>query len=173
MGKLEIKNSFEVNANAGKAWQIVGPNFVNIADWARGIKKSWENESAQKSDQDAPAGGRYCDLGSFGIFDEKILHFDEDKHEITWNAYGEKLPKFVSGLQNAITVETIDSNKSRITSNLSADLHGLSGFFMGNLIKKNFAKQIKVFMSDWKTYAETGQISDKKQREISKTSASI
>ncbi|MES0490367.1 MAG: SRPBCC family protein [Leptospirales bacterium] len=168
MGKLEIQQSYEVNTNAAKAWGVIGPDFVNIADWARGIQKSWENESVSKKQTNAPAGGRFCDLGSFGIFDERIIHFDEKKHEISWNAHGEKLPKFVSGLQNALRVEKIDADNCRISSNITADVQGLKGFLLGKAIQQKFAKQIKGFMSDWKTYAETGEISDKKKSEISK-----
>ena len=169
MGKLEIKESFEVNTDAGKAWRVIGPNFLNIAEWARGINKSWLNESAQKKYENAPAGGRYCDLGSFGIFDEKIIHYDDNKFEITWSAHGEKLPKFVSGLQNALKVESVNSQTCRVSSHISADVQGIKGFFLGKAMGKSFSRQIKGFMSDWKTYAETGEISVKKQKEISRS----
>ncbi len=32
MGKLNIKESIEINTGADKAWEIIGPNFLNIAD---------------------------------------------------------------------------------------------------------------------------------------------
>jgi len=40
------------------------------------------------------------------------------------------------------------------------------GFFMGFLLKKNFSKLIKGFLNDWKTYAETGAVSETKQKEL-------
>ena len=43
MGKLDIKASIEINASAETAWEIVGPNFINIGDWGPGINKSWNN----------------------------------------------------------------------------------------------------------------------------------
>lgn len=94
MGKLDIKQTLEVQTNASKAWKIIGPNFLNIADWGRGIHKSWNNDTARTFDE-APAGGRFCDVAGFGKFDEKILHFDAERYEITWSARGDKLPKFV------------------------------------------------------------------------------
>ncbi len=33
MGKLDIKESIEINTSAEKAWEIIGPKFLNIADW--------------------------------------------------------------------------------------------------------------------------------------------
>ena len=139
MGKLDIKQSTEVNASASKAWEIIGPNFVNISDWGRGISKSWKNDSAQQNFADAPAGGRYCDVSGFGKFDERIIHFDSGNHEISWSATGEKLPGFVSDLQNALSVQTIDENSCRITSNITANLGGIQGFFLGPIMKKNFS----------------------------------
>jgi len=50
MSKLEIKKSIEVNTNAAKTWEIIGPNFLNISDWARGVNKSWENENVSVSE---------------------------------------------------------------------------------------------------------------------------
>jgi hypothetical protein len=168
MGKLNIKESLEVNANASKAWEIVGPGFVNIADWGRGVNKSWVNESSEKVVDEAPAGGRYCNVSGFGKFDERIIHYVSEKREISWSATGEKLPKFMSGLQNELRVEEVDENSCIIHSNISANLSGLVGFIMGSMIKMKFTKTIKGFLSDWKVYAETGVVSDKKQAEISK-----
>ena len=58
MKKLDINKSARVNVSASEAWQVIGPNFLNIADWGRGINKSWNNESVVKEFDDAPAGGR-------------------------------------------------------------------------------------------------------------------
>jgi hypothetical protein len=53
---------------------------------------------------------------------ERILHFDSKKHEITWDAVAEKLPGFISDLQNAFTLDAIDENSTKVTSNLSVNL---------------------------------------------------
>ncbi len=172
MSKLYIKKTLEVKTNASKTWDVIGPDFVNIANWARGIYKSWNNESAQKKFENAPTGGRYCDLAGFGKFDERIIHFDEEKYEITWSATGEKLPKFITGLQNALNVEKIDEYRCRITANINADLNGVKGFLMGSIIKKNFSKTFDGFLQDWKIYAETSVISETKQRELNQKSKS-
>ena len=49
MGKLDINQSIVIDTSAEKAWEIIGPNFVNIADWGRGVNKSWNNESVPAS----------------------------------------------------------------------------------------------------------------------------
>lgn len=166
MGKLNIKESIEINTGADKAWEIIGPNFLNIADWGRGISKSWNNDSVPATFDGAPAGGRFCDVTGFGTFDERIIHYDSTNHEISWSATGEKLPKFISGLQNSLKVEMVDDNICLISSNITAKLSGFGGFFLGSMIKKNFSKTLHGFINDWKIYAETGQVSEKKSKEL-------
>jgi len=84
MGKIDLRESIEIKTSAEKAWEIIGPNFINIADWGRGISKSWNNESVPSSFEGAPAGGRFCDLGKFGIADERIVHYNDLQKQITW-----------------------------------------------------------------------------------------
>ena len=166
MKKLNIKESIEVETSAAVSWEIIGPNFLTITEWARGILESYENESAEKTFAEAPAGGRYCEVKGFGKMDERIVHYDNEKMEIMWSAKGEKLPGFLSGLQNSISVEQIDENRSLLTTNITADLNGFKGKLLGGVISKAFTKQIQGFLRDWKTYAETGEISETKKREF-------
>lgn len=168
MGKLDIIESIEINTSADKAWGIVGPNFLNISDWGPGVNKSWNNESVPVAFEGAPAGGRFCDLGKFGKADERIIHFDQSKKEITWSAKIDKMPSFLIDLHNALKVEEISANSCRVSTNITANLTGLRGTLLGIPIKNNFTKLLKGFVKDWKTYAETGEVSESKKREISK-----
>lgn len=165
MRKISIFESVEVNTGSDKAWEVIGPEFVNIAVWGPGIYKSWNNDSIEATISDAPAGGRYCDLGNQGIFDERIIHYDKDNYEITWSATGKKLPGFVQKLQNAIKVEKVDEKTCRITSNISANAVGVMGFFLAKIIQKQFAKKLPDFLISWKLYAETGTLTETKQKE--------
>jgi len=168
MGKLDINESIEINVSVERAWEIIGPNFLNIADWGPGVNKSWNNESVPATFEGAPAGGRFCDLGKFGKADERIVHYDQVQKEITWSAKIDKMPNFLVDLQNALKVEGISENSCRVSTNITADLTGLRGILFGIPIKNNFTKLIQVFLKDWKTYAETGEVSESKKREITK-----
>jgi len=168
MGKLNIKQSIEIKTSAEKAWEIIGPNFLNITEWAPGIYKSWNNDSVPTTFEGAPAGGRFCDLGKFGNADEQIIHYDQVQKEITWSAKIDKIPSFLVDLQNALKVESISENSCRVSTNITADLKGLRGMFLSIPLKRNFTKLQKRFLKDWKTYAETGEASESKKREIAK-----
>lgn len=164
--KIDIKESIEINAPADKAWETIGPNFLNISDWGRGIKRSWNNDAVQATFEGAPAGGRFCDLGKMGIAEEHILHYDETKREITWSAKSDKIPGFIQHLQNALKVEVLDENTCMVTTNITADATGIGGKMMGGMIKKNFSKLLQGFVVDWKNYSEFGEASAIKKREM-------
>ncbi len=165
MGQLNIKHTIEMNCSAEQAWEVIGPNFLHISHWGRGVSKSWKNEDVDKEYPDAPAGGRYCEVAGFGQVDEKIIHFDGEQHEISWSAKADKLPGFISGLQNALRVEKIDQHRCRVSTNLTANTSGLWGFLFGPLLKINLSKTVRGFLDDWKVYAETGEVSATKQKE--------
>lgn len=170
MAKLDIKESIEIKTSTEKAWEIIGPNFLNIADWGRGVSKSWNNDSLPATFEGAPAGGRFCDLGKLGIVNERILHYNDAQKEITYSASSEKLPGFIVGLQNELKVVEIDENTCRVSTNITAELTGIRGLILGALIKNNFTKLLKGFVKDWKVYSETGLVSDTKKRELAKLS---
>ena len=143
MGNLNIKESIEINTPSAKAWDIIGPNFVHIADWGRGVNKSWKNEDVTTSIEGAPAGGRFCDVGKFGVADEKIIHYSEQNKEISWSAIISKMPGFVKNLQNELKVESISEDTCSVTTNITADLTGIGGFVMGGMIKKKYRRTFK------------------------------
>lgn len=170
MKKLDIKLSKEINASSDKVWEILGPNFLSISEWGTGILSSVNNPEANIKFENAPAGGRFCEVEGFGKFEELILHYSDDAKEITWNADSLKIPGFVKGLQNAFKIEGVSDEKCRISSNLTADLKGIMGALLGGKVKGNFEKTIEIFLTDIKIYAETGEVSPRKKRELKKAS---
>ena len=169
MGKLKVQLSADITAGVDRVWEILAQDFLNIADWARGVESSRDNPEATAVLEGAPAGGRYCDVKGLGKIDERIVHFDAEGHEITWTASASKLPDFVSGLQNAVTVKVLDANTTRVTSNISANLSGFMGIFMAPMMKRNLSKTIGGFLEDLDIYAVTGRISETKQRQLARS----
>ena len=80
------------------------------------------------------------------------------------------MPTFIVDLQNELRVVEIDELACRVTTNISAELTGIKGLLLGTIIKNNFTKLLKGFVKDWKTYSETGVVSDTKKRELDKLS---
>ena len=165
MKNLDIKKSKEISTSADKVWEILGPNFLSISQWGTGILSSVNNPEAKVKFEKAPAGGRFCEVKGFGEFEELILHYSHEEKEITWSADSPKIPSFVKGLQNAFKIEKVNEDKCIISSNLTADLTGIMGFLLGGKLKSSFEKTIEIFLSDIQIYAETGEVSPRKQRE--------
>lgn len=166
MGKIDVKQEREVACSASKAWEVIGPGFVSISSWGRGVNKSWKNEDLQTRFVEAPAGGRYCDAAGFGLVDERIVHYSSDNYEISWTASADKMPGFLTNLQNQLAVKPVDDNHCIIQSNITADLSGFMGFIMKPMFNGNFNKLLKGFLYDWKIYAETGDVSEVKKKEL-------
>lgn len=173
---MAIKNSFTINTSADRVWQVIAKEFLDISKWARDVNASYDSFSKTTIPEGAPAAGRFCEVSGFGKVDELIIHFDDKNKELTWTASADKMPGFVTNLQNAWTIKEIDSNKSLVTSQLSADLSGILGTIMYPLMKMNFSKLVKGFIEDFTIYSETGNISETKKKQLDKlndTSAAI
>ena len=170
MTKISIKNSVIVNTSADRVWQIMAKEFIDISHWARDVNDSYENLSVTTKYEGAPTGARFCEVSGMGKLEEHILHFDADKREITWNANSDKIPSFVKGLQNAWTIKQIDETTTQITTILTATLTGFLGTIMSPLMKLNFSKLMKGILEDLITYAETGNVSPTKKKQIKKLS---
>jgi Polyketide cyclase / dehydrase and lipid transport len=171
--KMSIKTSTKINASADRVWEVIAKDFLNISKWARDVNASYDNFSTHSKPEGAPAAGRFCEVSGFGKVDEHILHYDNKKREITWTASADKMPGFVSKLQNAWTITQIDDSSAQVSSHLSADLTGLLGTIMYPLMKLNFSKLVKGFVVDLSTYAETNTVSSVKKKQLEKLSDNI
>ena len=168
MGQIKITMTSVINASADRVWKVLAQDFVDISNWGGGIISSRPNPDATKKFEEAPTGGRICEIAGMGEVLENIAHFDSAKHEIIWTATAEKLPGFVSDMQNAFTLKKIDGNTTEVTSNTSVTLNGIMGFLMKPMMKKPFVKQMNVTHADLGTFVETGKVSERKQRQIDK-----
>ena len=79
---------------------------------------------------------------------------------------GEKLPGFVRSLQNALKIERIDDQACLITTNIAANAVGAMGSLLGGIIQNKFARSLPGFLNAWKLDAETGTLTETKQKEL-------
>lgn len=168
MRLLQIKASKEAYTSAKNAWEIIGPQFLNIADWSRGIHRSWINEKVPNNIEGAPAGGRYTFLGQYGTADERIIHYDAPNMEITWSARLSFLPNFVSSIRHALKVREIDNNLCLLTNIITVEANSYAALLLKKRFENQFRDGIDKFLIDWATYAETGEVSEAKKLESKK-----
>lgn len=168
MRLIQLKASKEAYTSAERAWNIIGPQFLNIADWSRGIHRSWENEKVPNNIDGAPAGGRYTFLGQYGTADERIMHYDSKNMEITWSARLSFLPNFVSSIGHALKVREIDNNLCLLNNIITVEANSYAALILKKRFEKQFRDGIDKFLIDWATYAETGEVSAAKELELNK-----
>ncbi len=168
MQVINLKATQEAHISADKAWEIIGPQFLHIADWSRGIYRSWNNENVPASIEGAPAGGRFTHLGKYGKADERIVHYDEDKMEVTWSAKLQFLPNFVRSIKHALKVREIDDNLCLLSNIITVEASSITALLLKRQFEREFREGVDKFLIDWKVYAETGEVSEAKKLDMFK-----
>ncbi len=171
MGRIDVKRESTIDATVEELWQILSSAFTDVGTWASGVNWSKPNPQATQVLDGAPTGGRICDVPGFGQTDERIIRFDLQSHTIGYSATSEKLPGFVSNLQNIWNIREAGPEAARVSSNLSADVRGIRGVVMGPMMKSRFGKAVDRFIEDLRVYAETGDVSEHKRRRQEKLGA--
>jgi len=171
MGKIDVKRKTTIDATVEELWKILSGGFNDVGTWASGVNWSKPNPQATEVLDGAPTGGRICDVPGFGRTDERIIRFDVESHTIGYNATSEKMPGFVSNLQNIWNLREAGPEAARVSSNLTADVRGIRGVVMGPMMKSRFGKAIDRFIEDLRVYAETGEVSEHKRRRQEKLGA--
>jgi len=171
MGTIGVKRETTIDATVEELWQILSGAFNDVGTWASGVNWSKPNSQATEVLDGAPTGGRICDVPGFGRTDERIIRFDVESHTIGYNATSEKIPGFVSNLQNIWNLRETGPEATRVSSNLTADVRGIRGVVMGPMMKARFGKAVDRFIEDLRVYAETGEVSEHKRRRQEKLGA--
>ena len=171
MGKIEVKTEATIHATVEELWQILSGGFTDVETWASLVTWSEPNPQATEVLDGAPTGGRLCDVPGFGRTDERIIRFDVESHTIGYNVTAEKIPGFVSNLQNIWNLREAGPEAARVSSNLTADVRGIRGVVMGPMMKSRFGKAVDRSIEDLRVYAETGEVSEHKRRRQEKLGA--
>jgi hypothetical protein len=171
MGKIDVKRETTIDATVEELWQILSGAFTDVATWASPVNWSKPNPQATEVLDGAPTGGRICDVPGFGLTDERIIRFDAESHTIGYNVTAEKIPGFVSNVQNIWTLREAVPEAVHVSSNLTADVRGIRGLFLGRTMKSQFGKTIDRSIEDLRVYAETGEVSEHKRRRDEKLGA--
>jgi hypothetical protein len=171
MGKIEVKRESTIDATVEELWQVLSGGYTDVGSWASLVNWSKPNPEAIEILDGAPTGGRICDVPGFGRTDERIIRFDVESHTIGYSVIAEKIPGFVSNVQNIWSLREAGPEATRVSSNLTADVRGIRGVVMGPMMKSRFGKAVDRSTEDLRVYAETGDVSEHKRRRHDKLEA--
>lgn len=162
---MKIKLETEINAAAEKVWDLLGPRFHEPHVWASVVDSA---KPVGQGKNGAPCGGRVCETPAMGTLEEKITHYDGNKHEIAFSIKGRNMPFFVKGMQNKWKVKKLGENKSLATNELDVNLMFPFNILMGFMMKMQMKGFLKLAHEEVKLMAETGKIHQRKVEALNK-----
>lgn len=163
----EIKRritSDTINVSADSLWAILR-EFDKVAEWTSTLKHSEGHGEAQLDG--ATCNKRECETNfrSNGKAVEELTLFSDEKKELAYELI-EGAPGFVKYASNHWTVEAIGPNQSIVHMDIIMRLKKFQGFFLSKAIIKVMKKQVRIVQSELKIYAETGEVSEAKKKQL-------
>jgi hypothetical protein len=186
-GMTELCTDLIVAAPADHVWEVIGPGFDRIGDWATAIPTSTAitNPPTARSAADAatcdgprlpvavaidaPVVGRVCRTGIRLVPEvaETLIAYDDAGRTLTYQASG--MPAFVALARNTWTVTPIDAHRCRVSLRARFDTRGVLGLLGRWVILAQTRRTSWHLADDLRHYAETGTPSPHKQRQQRRT----
>ena len=158
---LKLEKAKTIQVSIDKLWKILVDDFENIADWSSSVLASEAKVDATVP-ADAPLSGRVCQVPGIGATDESFTEFDAENYSFTFSLKGERMPGFVSNLQNRWDLHQVDADRTEVRNTVTADISGVMGAIMKPMMKNRFSKSLDVILADLAHYAEKDEISPAK-----------
>ena len=168
---LSIKKRFTVDTSPERIWEIMIDDFEDVAEWVSGLDSSGSNHEAAPL-ADGTVGGRVCEIPGFGFTDERIVTYEPAAKTFAYSVEAEKIPSFVKNLTNTWKLTPVGSS-TQIDMHLTADVGGPLGAIMKPMMTRKFNKTLADIETDLVAYAETGRVSEKKARELTKRASKV
>jgi hypothetical protein len=116
----QLTTHLTIDAPADQVWQVIGPGFARIGDWATTIPASAAipgaaPAAASPAASRAPVMGRTCSTGTRLVpcITETLTGYDEQRRTLTYQAGG--LPAFITTAASTWTVTPAGETACRVT----------------------------------------------------------
>lgn len=160
----KLSRQIVVTAPAQAVWEIIGPGFDRIGDWATAVPSSTAVTGSGPAG--APVTGRVCATGIRLVpqVTETLLDYDDARRTLTYAASG--MPGFVTTARNIWTVTPLDERRCRVTLDAQFDTRGLLGTLARWLLLLQVGRTSRYLADDLRHYVEHGRPSPRKQRQL-------
>ncbi len=163
-----IKRTLEsdiINVPADSLWAILR-EFDKVGEWTSTLHHS---EGAGKAKfEGTTCNERVCQINNNRLVEELTL-FSDDKKELAYELT-EGAPGFVKLASNHWTVYEMGPHQSVVRMDVTMHLSKFMGFLFGGILKRTMTKQVSIVLRDLKIYAETGEVSEAKKKQLAKLS---
>ena len=160
---MEIQRKTVINAPAEHVWTLLGPGFADIAHWFSGVLRSDAVPAqAESGSSMGPVAGRVC-LTPQGELTETITEYDETARRFAF-VIEHGLPGFVVLAGNTFEVTDLGDGRSELSFRVQIVLKPVASVLMGWMFKRKVNETADQIVADFKTYAETGEVSERKRK---------
>ena len=155
-----------IDVSADSLWSICR-EFDKTAEWTSTLNHSYG--TGEPIHEGASCSSRTCET-SFGKGNkvvEELIMFSDEKKELAYNLT-EGAPGFITLANNHWKIVEIGPNQSKIIITPTMHMKRFAGFFLGGIITKQMEKQVNIVLDELKIYAETGEVSEAKKKQLEK-----
>ncbi|MGB5755715.1 MAG: SRPBCC family protein [Acidimicrobiales bacterium] len=145
-----------INRSADDVFSELNDNFLDITNWAGGVKSSKANPATPTGFNGSAHGGRVCDVEGVGLTDERVAAFDKERRMISYTVSAEKLPSFLARLQNTWKVSEAGADRSTVDVKIEAETKGVMGSVGAIPLGRMLGKAVEGLPNDLKQYMERG-----------------
>jgi len=174
----EIAAQLRIDAPAGRVWEVIGPGFARIGDWASVIPASAPVPvPAATPDPGAglptaaaapPVPGRVCTTGSRQLpqVTELLVAYDPVGRTLTYQASG--MPAFVTLARNTWTVIPDGERACLVSLDAQFETRGAAGLLARWVVALQSRRNARLLQTDLRHYLSHGTPSPRKQRQLSR-----
>ena len=174
----KITKRFVISTPASAVWEVIGPGFARIGEWATAIPASTGLPHAplkpagqgrqQLTELDllaAPVAGRVCRTGLAIVAEvtENLVAYDDANRSLTYEAAG--MPSFVTTARNTWTVTPLDNDSCVVTLDAQFDTRGILGALARWIMLAQVGSTSRHLGDDLRHFVEHGRPSPRKQRQ--------
>ncbi|HET9970550.1 MAG TPA: SRPBCC family protein [Streptosporangiaceae bacterium] len=169
----QLTTHLAIDAPAGVVWQVIGPGFARIGDWATSIPASAATPvpapaAASPAVARGPVTGRTCSTGIRLVprITETLTGYDEQGRTLSYQAAG--LPGFITAARSTWTVTPAGEAACRVTVTGHFQTRGVLGLLGCWAILAHARLTARHLQADLRHYVKHGMPSPRKQRQLSR-----
>jgi hypothetical protein len=161
----QLSADLAIDASADQVWEVIGPGFARIGEWASVIPASTPI-SGPDGPVGAPAAGRVCatGVGLFPRVTETLIAYDQARRTLTYQA--RDLPALVTLARNTWTVVPAGERRSRVVVQAQFQARGALGMLAAWVAAAQAWRNARLLEADLGHYIRHGTPSPRKRRQL-------
>lgn len=168
----ELTTHLNIDAPAALVWEVIGPGFARIGDWATSVPASMPAPASavpiwpSPATASGPPAGRTCRTGISLVpqITETLTSYDESGRTLTYDATG--LPGFIAKARSTWTVIPAGDDRCRVTVTAHFRTRGVLGVLPCWAMLAQARLAARYLRADLRHYATHGTPSPRKQRQL-------